>query len=307
MDRAEPPHAPPPASLALAVAALVASMASLCVGSSFAKSLFPVLGASGTAALRIALAAALLVVLWRPWRRLPSGAEAKALAAYGLTLGAMNLCFYLAIARIPLGLAVAIEFSGPLLLALGSSRRALDLLWLAFAVLGLAMLLPWPGNSLAALDLGGVAWALGAAACWAAYIVAGQRLGGLPAGQATAWGLLVGALLVLPFGVGDWGPLLQRPELWASGMVVAVLSSALPYSLEMVALRALPKASFGTLLSLEPAIGALSAWAVLGERLSAGQWLAIACVVVASAGSALSLRPKGSGTTPVAEGPAPLA
>lgn len=291
----KPPEAPPTqASIALAIAALVGSMASLCVGSSYAKSLFPLLGASGTAALRIALAAALLMAFWRPWRRRPSASEARALAAYGFTLGAMNLLFYLAIARIPLGLAVAIEFSGPLLLALASSRRALDLLWLAFAVAGLAVLLPWPGNSLGALDPWGLAFAAGAGACWAAYIVAGQRLGGIPAGQATAWGLLVGALLVLPLGVGDWGPLWQRPELWASGLLVALLSSALPYSLEMVALRRLPKVSFSTLLSLEPAIGALAALAVLGERLSLGQWGAIACVVVAAAGSALSLRPRPS-------------
>lgn len=267
------------------MAALVASMASLCVGSSQAKALFPLLGPEGMAASRIGLAACLLVALWRPWRRRPSGSEAKALAAYGLTLGAMNLCFYLAIARIPLGLAVAVEFSGPLALAVASSRRRQDLGWLALAALGLGLLAPWSGATAVALDPLGLAWALGAAASWAAYIVAGQRLGGLPAGQATAWGLGFGALLVLPFGWSSLGPLGARPELWPAVLGVALLSSALPYSLEMVALRRLSKTSFGTLLSLEPAIGALAAWAVLGERLGPQAWLAIACVSIASAGS----------------------
>jgi inner membrane transporter RhtA len=287
----ELPRPAPTTPLALAVAALVASMASLCVGSSQAKALFPLLGPEGMAASRIGLAACVLMALWRPWRRWPSVPEANALAAYGLSLGAMNLCFYLAIARIPLGLAVAVEFSGPLALALASSRRAQDGAWLALAALGLGLLLPWSGPGAEALDPRGVAWALGAAASWAAYIVAGQRLGGLPAGQATAWGLGIGAALVLPFGVGSLGPLVARPELWLPVMGVALLSSALPYSLEMLALRRLSKPSFGTLLSLEPAIGALAAWAVLGERLGPQAWLAIACVSIASAGSVWGQKP----------------
>lgn len=276
------------ASAWLPVAAIVASIVSLCIGSSFAKSLFPVLGAQGTTVIRLAFAAALLWLFWRPWRWPLTARDAGRIALYGAVLGCMNLLFYLAIARIPLGIAIAIEFSGPLALAIATSRRASDFVWIGFAVIGLGLLLPIH-EGVAGLDPWGVAFALGAAVMWALYIITGQRTGNVPSGQATSLGLAMAALLVLPFGAGEARAALLDPGLLLAGLAVAVLSSAIPYSLEMVALKRLPKQTFGILLSLEPVVGALAAMAVIGETLTPLQWAAIASIVVASAGSAMGV------------------
>ena len=238
--------------------------------------------------LRIAIAALLLVALRRPWRHPLSRRDAMGIALYGLVLGLMNPCFYMAIRTLPLGLAIAIEFVGPLAVALSASRRALDFVWIALAVTGLALLTPLAGAS--ALDPTGVAFALDAAVFWALYILYGQRIGHLDGGQAVSLGLLVGALVVLPFGIAGAGAALLDPSLLVNGALVAVLSSALPYSLEIFALRHLPRQTFGVLLSLEPAIGALVGFALLGQHLSLLQGAAIACVVAASAGTTLGLR-----------------
>jgi inner membrane transporter RhtA len=269
------------------VAALVASMVSLSVGTSFAKHLFATVGAEGTTALRVGLAALILVAVWRPWHLRPSRADAGALLLYGGVLGAMNLLFYLSLRTIPLGLAIAIEFSGPLTLALANSRRPIDFVWIACAVLGLGLLLPLAGLS-GGLDPVGVACALGAALCWALYIVFGQRVGHLHGGRSVAIGMSVAALVVLPFGIASAGAALLDPATLAFGLAIAALSSALPYSLEMVALKRLTKQSFGVLLSLEPAIGSLAGLAILGERLSGTEWFAIGCIVVASVGNTVS-------------------
>ncbi len=272
----------------LAVAATLGSITSLCLGSSYAKTLFPALGAQGATALRLACGAAVLVLFWRPWRWPLAWRDAGRIARYGLVLGAMNLLFYEAIARIPLGLAIAIEFTGPLVVAIASSRRAMDFLWIGFAVLGLGLLLPiHPGGS--HLDPVGIAFALAAAVCWGLYILAGQRLGGIPSGQASSLGMLLAALLVLPMGAAPAAVAFSQPWLLLAGLAVGVLSSAIPYSLELFALKRLPKHTFSILLSMEPAIGALIAMGVLHERLSPVEWLAIASVVVASAGSTLGL------------------
>ncbi len=279
----------------LAVAALIGGMVSLALGTSFAKSLFPAIGAEGTTAYRVVFAAAILLVVWRPWRRTLTRRDAAAIALYGATLGALNLLFYKALETIPFGIAVALEFTGPLAVAIASSRRAIDFLWIAIATAGLLLLLPL-GGAAGPLDPAGVAYALGGGLCWALYIVFGQRAGSVHGGQVTSLGLTVAAFVVAPFGAATAGTALLDPGLLVAGLAVAVFSSALPYSLEMVALKRLPKRSFSVLLSLEPALSALAGLVVLDERLGPLQWVAIACIIAASAGSAAGA---GSG------GPAP--
>lgn len=274
---------------ALAPLALLGSMMSVCLGASFAKAMFATAGAAGTTSLRITLAALILIALRRPWRQPLARRDAGRIALFGAVLGLMNLCFYMSMRTIPMGLAIAIEFVGPLAVALFASRRALDLVWIALAVLGLALLLPLRGFA-GALDPVGVGFALTAACFWAAYIVTGQRLAHLDGGQAVSLALAVGAVAVLPFGLVGAGRTLLDPGLLASGIVVAVLSSAVPYSLEIFALRHLPRHTFGVLLSLEPAIGALVGLALMGQHLQPMQWAAIACIVAASIGTTLAVR-----------------
>ncbi|WP_336489961.1 DMT family transporter [Methylobacterium nigriterrae] len=286
---ASPAPGPGGAALILPVAALLGGIVSLCTGTAFAKQLFPAVGAAGTTSYRVGFAALLLCALWRPWRWRLGRGDVATLALYGGVLGAMNLLFYLSLRTIPLGIAVAIEFTGPLAVALSASRRAADVLWIGLAALGLVLLLvPGQGSAVSALDPTGLACVLGAALCWALYIVFGQRAGRLHGGQAVSLGMAVAALVVLPFGLAEAGAALLDPGSMLVGLGVAVLSSALPYSLEMVALKRLPRQTFGVLLSLEPAVAALAALAVLGERLTPGQGAAIACIVAASAGSTAS-------------------
>ena len=279
-----------PVSVLLPVAALVTGMVSLQYGATIAKNLFPAVGAAGTSALRVGFSALILIAVWRPWRRSLARREAGWIALYGITLGLMNLLFYLAIARLPLGPAVAIEFAGPLAIALIASRRTTDFLWIGVAVAGLGLLLPIAPTS--PLDPLGVALALGAALAWALYILFGQRAGRIDGGQAVSLGMLVAALVAAPFGLAEAGAALLAPGVLMAGLLVALLSSALPYSLEMVALRRLDRKSFGVLMSLEPAVAACAGFALLGERLGAVQWLAIGLVIAASAGiTATSRRP----------------
>ena len=270
----------------LAVSALMGSLVSLSLGTSFAKSLFPMVGAAGTTTFRLVFATAILMLLWRPWRQRWQRSDWPALAAYGLTLGTMNLLFYNAIKFIPFGLAIAIEFSGPLAVAIWNSRRWMDAVWVILAISGLALLLPLPGLDSTALDWRGVAFALAAGVCWGLYIVFGQRVSKRFGDMATPMGMLFAALAVTPFGMAQAGAALLDSSLLAAGLGVAVLSSAIPYSLEMYALRHLPKQTFSILLSLEPATGAVAGWLVLGEQLSALQVLAMGLVMVASMGSA---------------------
>ncbi|WP_244536760.1 EamA family transporter [Methylobacterium brachiatum] len=265
-------------------------MVSLQYGATIAKNLFPVVGAAGTSALRVGFSALILIAVWRPWRRSLARREAGWIALYGITLGLMNLLFYLAIARLPLGPAVAIEFAGPLAIALIASRRTTDFLWIGVAVAGLGLLLPIAPTS--PLDPLGVALALGAALAWALYILFGQRAGRIDGGQAVSLGMLVAALVAAPFGLAEAGAALLAPGVLMAGLLVALLSSALPYSLEMIALRRLDRKNFGVLMSLEPAVAACAGFALLGERLGAVQWLAIGLVIAASAGiTATSRRP----------------
>ena len=270
--------------------AVLGSVTALGVGTSWAKqALFPVVGAQGTTAVRVGLSALLMLMLWRPWRWRLSRADAQAVALYGAALGAMNLMFYLSLQTLPFGLAVAIEFAGPLAVAIWSSRRAVDFIWVALAIVGLALLLPL-GLSGSTLDPLGVLYAVGAAVFWALYIVFGKRAGHLHAGQSVSLGLLVAALVVVPVGVAHAGAALLSPSVLLVGVAVAAISSALPISLEMMALKRLPKEAFGIMISMEPAVAALLALALLGERLDTVQWLAIGCIVAASMGSAATAR-----------------
>jgi inner membrane transporter RhtA len=272
-----------------AVGMLLLSMASYQLGAALAKQLFPAIGAQGATACRLGLGALILLLVRRPWRSWQRGRDQRALWGYGLSIGAMNLVFYMSLRTIPLGIAVALEFTGPLALALFGSRRLLDFVWIALVMAGLLLLLPLRGQA-HALDPVGVLYALAAGVGWACYIVLGQRAGSAHGGDAVTWGTSIAALLAIPVGVAHAGSALFNPALLPFALGVAVLSSALPYSLEMVALTRLPTRSFGTLLSLEPAFAALAGVALLGERLSLLQWLAIAAIIVAAAGTALSVR-----------------
>jgi inner membrane transporter RhtA len=274
---------------ALPALAVLGSVTALGIGTSFAKQLFPQVGSLGTTALRVGFSALLLLALWRPWRWPLSRTDAVSIVKYGVTLGLMNLMFYMSLRTIPFGVAVAIEFSGPLAVAMVSSRKPIDFVWLALAILGLGLLLPF-GHDVSRLDPEGVLFALGAAVCWGAYIVFGKRVGHLHAGHSVALGLTVAAITVVPIGIWHAGPALLDPHILLFGLGVAALSSALPISLEMVALKRLPQEAFGILTSMEPAVAALLGFLMLNERLNTLQWLAIACIMLAAAGSSMTAR-----------------
>lgn len=271
----------------LPYAALMAAIIVICVGTSFAKSLFPMVGAQGTTAYRVGFSALILLLVWRPWRHPISRADLGKVAAYGAVMGLMNLCFYMSLRTVPLGLAIAIEFMGPLLVAVADSRKLLHFAWIGLAALGLGLLLPLDPGA-AALDPVGVGFACVAAVMWALYIILGKRTGHLHAGRSVALGMTTAALIVVPIGVVSAGVDLFHPKIVLLGLVVAVLSSAIPYSLEMIALRGIPKRSFGVVVSAEPAVGALAGLLILGEHLALPQWLAIAAIVTASIGAILT-------------------
>jgi inner membrane transporter RhtA len=267
--------------------ALLGSLLSLCLGTSYAKHLFSQLGAEGVSALRIGLSACLLMIFLRPWRQSWKWRDWGPLAAFGGILGLMNLLFYESIARIPLGVAIAIEFTGPLTVAILHSRKALDWVWVGLVVTGLALLLPLPGaDDIARLDAAGVGFALLAAVCWALYIVQGKRVAQRHGVDSIAVGMAFAACLVVPVGLFESRVFILQPQWWWPGLMVALFSSALPYGLEMFALKHLPRHTFSICLSLEPVIGAATAWWLLGEALTPPQWLAIGFIMLASVGSA---------------------
>ena len=265
---------------AAAVGLVVVACISPQIGAAFAVTLFDDLGPAGAAFLRLAFAAIVLLAIWRP--RLAG--DLRLPAAFGIALGLMNWTFYEAIDRIPLAIAVTIEFTGPLLVAVLGSRRPLDGVWIALAAAGI-LLLVGPGGG--TLDPIGVGFALIAAVCWMAYIYLSKRTGAaFPGGSGLAIAMAVGALIVLPAGVIQADGALLQPNLLGSALIVALLSSVVPYSLELEALRRLPEAVFGVLMSLDPAVAALVGFLALGQALQAQEVLGIAMVVVASAGAA---------------------
>ena len=257
-------------------------------GAALAATLFEELGAVGASFVRIAVSAVVLLAVWRPRLGGHTRSEVALAVVFGLVLAAMNTCFYLALDRIPLGIAVTFEFVGPLGVALAASRRALDLLWVAIAGAGIVLL---GAGDASDLDPLGVGLALTAGVLWGAYILLGVRVGrAFPGGRGLAVAMAVGAVAMVPAGVADAGPALGDPALWGIGAAVALLSSVLPYSFELEALRVMPTRVFGVLMSLEPGAGALAGFIVLGQALSGLEGLAIALVVVASAGVALTAR-----------------
>ena len=265
------------------------SMISLTTGASMAKQLFQVAGAPGTVVVRLGIGALLMCAFWRPWRSRLSREAVKWIVLYGICLGSMNLCFYLAISRLPIGLAIAIEFLGPLSLALYHSRHALDFLWALLAASGVFLILPLAG--VGGADVRGVLYALGAALMWALYIVLSKKVGKLTsAGTAATLGTAVGFLAIAPFCARAAAPLLGNSALLVTALGVGFLSSALPYSLEMVALKSIPEKTFSLLMSVEPAIGAIAGFVLLGEHLTVRQLGAIGCVILASVGSTVSHR-----------------
>ncbi|HWX78777.1 MAG TPA: EamA family transporter [Steroidobacteraceae bacterium] len=273
------------AAIVAPVGALLAAMVCFQSGAVLAKGLFPVVGAVGAAALRLAIASAILFAVWRPWRMRLTWREARTIMVYGVAMGWMNLFFYLSLRSIPLGIAMALEFTGPLGVALAASRRPSDFLWVLMAVTGVLVLLPL-GFGSQSLPPVGVACALAAGACWALYIIFGRKAGAAHGGQTTALGTLIGAVFIVPIGLAHSGTQLFSAAILPAAAGVAVLSSALPYSLEMFAMPRVPTRTFGVLMSLDPALGALFGLIFLGETLTWIQWAAIASIIVASAGSA---------------------
>jgi inner membrane transporter RhtA len=252
-------------------------------GAAIARTLFDDVGPAGTVLMRIAFAAVILVLLWRPSLRGHEAGDLWLAGAFGVSLAAMNFTFYEAIDHIPLGPAVTCEFVGPLGVAVFGSRRPLDLLWVALAAGGI-LLLAAPGGS--SLNATGVILALVAGMFWAAYILLSARIGRVfPGGTGLALAMVVAGVLVLPFGIAEGGSDLLRPEILAAGLAIAVLSSLIPYSLELEALRRLPPHVFGVLMSLEPAVAAVAGLLLLGEVLKANEWAGIALVIMASAGA----------------------
>ena len=274
----------------LPILAIAAAMISVQLGATEAHKLFATLGAPGATALRVSLAAIMVVLILRPWRPKLTLRSIPILLAYGVTLGLMNYCFYWALSLAPQGVVVALEFTGPLAVAIGSSRRWIDFAWIALAVVGLIFLLPI-GHSAASIDPRGAALALVAGGFWAIYILVGRRAGQAHGRYATAFGMVIAAAVVLPLGMVQVGPRLFSPAFLPIALVVALLSSAIPYTLEMFALTRTPPQVFGTLMSMEPAIGAVLGLGMLKEHLTLVQWLAIIAVMGAAFGVAITAPP----------------
>ncbi len=267
---------------ALPISLVLGAILSVQVGSAIATTLFDEVGPGGAVFLRMALGAIVVVAIWRPTARAARG-RLLLVALFAVALACMNASFYAAIDRIPLGLAVTFEFIGPLGVAIAASRRWLDLVWAGLAASGIVLLAPTPGGSLDAL---GVALALTAGGFWAVYIVVTARVGrAFEGGEGLAIAMAIASVLLAPVGIADAGAELVAPGVLGAALAVATLSSVIPYSLELEALRRIPQRTFGVLMSLEPAVGALAGLAILGQQLSSTEVAAVALVVAASAGA----------------------
>jgi len=265
-----------------APALVLAAIASVQSGAAVATRLFPDVGPGGTVLLRLAMSALMLLCVVRPTLRGRGRADLGWGVAYGIALGAMNATFYEALSRIPLGVAVTIEFVGPLAVAVAGSRRLIDGLWVVLAAFGVVLLTTTGGG----INLLGVLFALLAGGFWAAYILLAQRAGRIfPGASGLTVALCVATVLVLPFGLASAGTRLWDASVLARGAAVALLSSAVPYSLELFALRRMRASVFGVLMSLEPAMAAISGLVFLGQHLGVREWVAIICVVIASVGA----------------------
>ena len=263
---------------------MVVAVSSVQFGAALAKSLFDEVGAGGTVFLRVLFAALVLVAVWRPAVAGRSPADWRLIAVFGLTLAGMNLAFYESLERIPLGIATTFEFVGPLGVAIAGSRRPVDIAWVVLAGTGIVLLSDF---GTADLDRLGVALALLAGGFWAAYILLSARVGSVfPGASGLALAMAAGAVMLAPVGIADAGADLLVPGVLAVALVVAVLSSAIPYTLEMEALRRMPVGVFGVMMSIEPAVAALAGFIVLDEGLATRELVAILLVVAATAGAA---------------------
>lgn len=268
-------------------AQVLVGIVSVQVGAALAKQLFSVTGSSGVVTLRLVFAAAVLLLVWRPSLRVAKR-DLPVIVGYGAVLATMNVLFYLSLARIPLGIAVTVEFLGPLSVALLGSRRWLDALWALLAGAGVVLL----AQTLGGADVLGLLFALGAGVCWAAYILLSAKLGSQSSdGKGLALAMACAGLIAAPIGIVEAGSALLSPMVLLVGLGVALMSSVIPYSLELEALRSIPPRVFGVLMSLEPAVAAVAGLIVLSEALSPAQWVAICCVVAASAGATRTARP----------------
>jgi inner membrane transporter RhtA len=280
-----------PRALATGVVLVMGACVSLQFGAAVAVQLFPLVGSWGVTTLRLGLAAVVLLAVVRPRVRAWTRAQWTAVILFGISMGAMNGVFYAAIARIPLGVAVSIEFLGPLVLAAVLARRPLDGLWVAVALVGMALLAVDSAGGDEALDPVGVVLALVAGAFWMAYILTSKKVGALvPGSGGLAVALVVAAVVVAPLGAPGAALAVTDPALLGMGLLIALLSSVVPYSLELNALRRLPPAVFSILLSLEPAFAALFGWLLLGQESGLLRTLAIVLVVAASTGVTLTAR-----------------
>ncbi len=271
------------------IPAVLLAIISVQAGAAVAKGIFPLLGPIGTTTLRIVLSAIVLMAFNRPNLRAFNGTQWKLVTLYGITLGAMNLSFYLSLARIPLGLAVTLEFLGPLTLALITSRKPVDFLWILLAALGIVLIAPWSGES--NIDLIGALLAVLAGVFWALYIVIGGKTSKvMQSKDAVSIGMSMASLVILPFAIflGNFQEL--NPKILLFGLCVALLSGVIPFTLEMKALKHLPAKTFSILMSLEPAVAAFCGLIFLHETLTFSEWSAVALVIAASAGATLSKR-----------------
>lgn len=265
---------------------LFAAMISIQGGATLAKQLFPIVGVEAVTAYRLGFSALILLFVFKPWKRKLQVGYRRYLVLYGLALGSMNFLFYQSIKTIPLGIAVGLEFTGPLAVALFSSRRKIDFVWISLVVAGLLALVPLTGNS--DIDMTGVLYALGAGVCWAFYIIFGQKAGNYYGTATVGIGAAVAAVIYVPIGIASGGIGIFAPEHLPMAITVAVLTSAMPYALEMMALTRMPAKTFGTLTSLEPAIGAVFGFIILSEVLSMVQIAGIIAIIIASLGASLS-------------------
>lgn len=267
---------------------IILSMVSLVSGASLAKQLFSAIGSESTSVIRLGVAALFLTIIWRPWRTKLNRGQLKIIAIYGICLGVMNFLFYMAIARLPLGIAIAIEFIGPLSVAIYLSRKAYDFLWAILAIAGIVLILPLSAVQ-GPVDIVGVIYALGAAAAWALYVIQGKKAAtATHSGVVTSLGMTAGFVAVFPFGATNIPMVFSSSTLVLTAIGVGILSSAIPYSLEMVALKKIESKHFGLLMSMEPAIGAIGGYLYLNEQLTTLQLLAIFCIIAASVGSTIT-------------------
>ena len=271
----------------LAILYMLLSMMAYQMSASFAKQLIATLDPLTVTVLRLSFASILIALMFRSWRIISQLKQLKwrDLLFYSAALGSMNILFYMSLGKLPQGIAVGLEFIGPLGLALISIQRRRDYIWVGFAILGIALMIPWHDATHQSFSYIGAACALAAGLCWAVYIYFGQRVVQQKIGMhALTIAITLSALTLLPFGVWHNAPALFDTQYWGKALLIAILATAIPYALDLMALKQLSKLSYGTLSSLSPALAALAGLVILHEQISLLQWVALLCIIVASIG-----------------------